>query len=179
MLKSMLKRILRLTVLLSILILTSCKSDGIEKTQIDEFIKKYQDESFDSFKDVFVAIRGSNTLLNNIYIVSKCGGNLPVYFVTYNFVTNSITEINKSALTNSNVKDYFTEKEINTIITNFRKYDFYLLGVDSDGNVFINPFKTNAPAYFLKLKDVSNQKKIKKGYVYTHYKNNWYINNTE
>jgi len=167
---------IKLGCLLIMTFIISCQNNSNIKMKRDKFIEKYQNENFSEFKNTFICVR-QNNIIELIYMVGKFEGKLPMYFVTYNIIRSEVTQINKSALKEANIDDYFTDEEIKSLISNFRKYDFYLLGVDTGNNVFINPYNVNSPPYFLRLKTLTNEKSIKKGYIYDQYKNNWYINN--
>ena len=147
------------------------------KPDVDAFIKKYQDHPFSEFNDVVITFR-SDDFSEAVYAISKPGSNLPVYFVTYNYRAKSISDINNSNLKAGGVDDYFTTQEIKNFLTSFLKYDFYILGVDREGDVLINPFMANNPVWFLRTKKFSGDKEIRKGFVFKHYKDNWYINTT-
>jgi hypothetical protein len=144
----------------------------------DQFIEKYNNTDFSFFIDVFISIR-SSTETHIIYFIHQFGGNEPGYFVTYSLLNDSISEINKEQLLKANVKDYFTDDEIGSYINEFRKYDFFLLGVDKDSNVFINPYKAQSPPYFLRTKELKSDDTLRMGYVYDRYKSNWYTNRTK
>lgn len=170
-----------LSISLFVLALFSCnqksnnRMTSEEKTNnIDLFIKKYNQTDFSEFKNAFVTIRQKD---HNevIYLIHKFENSLPVYFVTYDLQQNSITNINRDLLKKSGIEDYYTDETISNLVYSFQKYDFGLLGVDSNNNVFINPFEINTPAVLLRLSSKTNEKQLKKGYTYTHYKDNWYL----
>ncbi|MDO5655060.1 MAG: hypothetical protein Q4G27_02850 [Flavobacteriaceae bacterium] len=170
-----------LSILLQAFVLFSCNQNSndnnfIKKrmSEIDIFIAKYSDTDFSEFKNSFIAIRQKDRN-EVIYLVQRPENNLPVYFVTYDLQKKNITDINRSMLEKNGVEDYYTDEDIVNLVNLFRKYDFALLQVDNDNNVFINPFEINSPAILLRLNSETNEKTIKKGYVYTHYKNNWYV----
>lgn len=166
--------------IISIVFICSCKQSGktISKNEIDNFIRKYQTERFGEFKNVFICIR-QRTLTSTIYILQKNDGNVPVYFVTYNEPMNKITEINNTGLKEQNVSDYFTKYQIAALINKFRYFKFCLLGVDAQGNVFINPYYPNNPAVFLRMVKTSKLKisKLEGNYIY--YNHDWYLNQSQ
>lgn len=152
---------------------TSCqRKQNINK---DDFIEKYQIEDFSKFSNSFIAIR-SKGIQEVTYMIHEFGSNLPTYFVTYNCLTNSIINIDNTMLKEEGIDDYYTEKEISDLIIEFRKYDFYLLGSDNEGNVLINPYEINQPAFYLRSSKLDISDTIRMGYVYERYKDNWYIN---
>jgi hypothetical protein len=158
----------------------SCEHQSkiITKDVIDSFIKKYQAESFSEFKNVFISIR-QTSLSSTSYILQKSEGNLPVYIVTYNESTNEITEVSNSELRAKKISDYFSRNQITSFIKKFRYYKFCLLSVDSQENVFINPFYPNNPATFLRISKTSSLETSKISGNYIYYKDNWYVNQTQ
>ncbi len=155
----------------------SCSNENHSNDEIDKFISKYQNEHFDSLKGISVFQR-SRTVDEIVYGIGKYEGNRPLYFIEYNIPRKSISKINKSLLEKDSIQDYLTKSEITNAVNTIRKYDFFLLAVDSSENVFVNPFYINAPAYFLRIKTETGDSIVRKGYVYKLYKGNWYINKT-
>jgi hypothetical protein len=155
--------------LLLSLFLLSCSN----KSNWDKFIEKYDKDGFSEFQNSFIAFRG-NYENDNIYLISKCEDDLPVYLVTVDIRTQEIKEIDRSMLIEHNQKDYFTNSEINSLIKSFLKYDFYLLSCDNNLNIMVNPFESNEPARLLRVNEKAGISDKIKGY-FTHYKNNWYI----
>lgn len=157
--------------------LLSCSSVGKKNSALskDEFIQRYEKEDFSILTNVFIAVRNENTN-KTIYMVQKFDGDFPVYFVTYNNLTERIININREQLLKAEVRDYFSTDQISEYISFFRQFDFCLLGVDADSNVFINPYYCQSPPYFLRLNNHSNEKTIDEGYLYGHFNGNWYIN---
>lgn len=170
------KLVIRLLALISIFY--SCGEPGKEMNEkkVDSFISEYQNVDFLEFKDSFVAIRQKKGK-DIIYIIQNISKNLPVYMVTYDQIRNQVVKIDRTALIKMNVTDYYSEEEIDRLIDDFRKYDFALIQVDSNDNVFINPWVVGAPAQLLRIREVAQEDTIKKGYVYKKYKDNWYIKN--
>ncbi len=156
----------------------SCTNKGISKNDIDKFISKYQGENFDAIKgmSVFERSRSGDEI---VYGVSMLGEGKPPYFVEYSISRKSVIKINKSLLTKASVTEYLTADEIARAINTITEYGFFLLSVDSSRNVFINPFSSNSPAYFLRLNVLTGDSVVRKGYVYEQYRNNWYINRTK
>lgn len=164
---------MKLLSLLTMFVFVTCQNNIKISDKIDGVIAKYDKEDFSYFNNIFIAIR--NAGFNEItYIIHKSEGDLPVYFVKYTKI-NGKMEINRTLFEKAKKKDYFTNAKIKEIIENFRKYDLLLLQVDKSGNVYMNPFRSNEPAKLLRLAHPSNQKEIRKGFVYKHYKNQWYI----
>jgi hypothetical protein len=162
------------TFFLFVTLISSCYK-SINQTVVNDFITKYRDEKFLEFKNVFIFIRSSG-FTNSIYFLGKFEGNEPLYFVTYNEVTGTITEISRQQLNGSKVDDYFTKSQITFLVEKFRQTHFCLLGVDSHRNILFNPFYPNNPAFFLHLSSESNIGMFKMMGDYKLYKDNWYIN---
>ena len=170
--------ILRFTILVYFfMIFSSCYNRSISNDDINIFISKYNDVRFDEFKDISITLR-SKGMDEIVYIVDRFGGNRPVYFVTFNLQKQSVTYIDKTNLEKSKVQEYLTKDEIMNAVSTIRKYDFYLLAVDSSENVYINPFYADEPPYLMRLKNSIGDSSVNKGYVYELYKDNWYLNKT-
>lgn len=165
----------KLYLLIMLLCVGSCSNKSISNNDIDNFIGQYDSVNFDSVKGIFIAKR-SSILSETVYIIDKFGENKPPYFVTFNLSRQIITDINRTLLEQDSIADYLTENEIYSAINTIKKYDFYLLAMDSSENVYMNPFYANAPAYFLRLKIATGDSTVRSGYIFNLYKNNWYLN---
>lgn len=148
----------------------------LETKEINTFISKYETVDFTEFKNAFVAVRQRN-LKNIVYIVQNVSKNDPVYIVTYDQFRDTITDIDRTALEKKGIENYYSQKEISRLILNFRKYDFALLQVDSNNNVFINPWHIGEPAILLRLNEDTTNETVKIGFVYKKYNNRWYMRN--
>lgn len=147
--------------------LFSCKKE----VDIDKFIENYRNVDFSDFKNAVITYRTSkkNT---DVFVLSRYGSN-SFYYIYYNHSDNKIDHI----YTPKHGKEAdFSNKEIEIMFDKNSKYDFFLIGGDNNGNIFINPFYANARPYFLRLKRKSKSEFIKKGFYYKHYKDKWYIN---
>jgi len=161
-------------ILFSIMGLFSCTNRNITKDDIDYFISKYQNANFSNQKNIFVFQRSRG--INEItYGVSKYEENKPLYFVDFNNTRKSITNINRSLLKKKSVGDYLTQSEINEAVNTINHFHFFLFGVDSSENVYINPFSPDEPPFFLRLKKTTGDSTIRRGYKYKLYKDNWYV----
>lgn len=149
----------------------------IKTTDVDKFVTKYDSTKFDEFRNISIS-RRSSTNKDVVYVIGRTGGNLPVYFATFDLQAKSVTIIDRSNLDKDTIQDYLTNDEIVTAVNSIRKYDFYFLGIDSSGNVYINPFYSNEPPYFLRLQTSIGDSVVRKGYVYQLYKERWYLNKT-
>jgi hypothetical protein len=144
------------------------------KADIDAFIKKYQNEEFPEFDKIIIsAMDGDDREAD--YAIGKIENNLPLYFVTYDFVNKKIKEVNRNVLDSAHVKDYFTDKELEKLIVAFRKYNFSYLGKNEEGDTFIVPSPTHKPPFLLRMKNKASDVVVKLGLTYTHYRDNWYI----
>lgn len=169
----------KLFCIFSVIFTFSCQKNDkvISKKTIDDFIEKYQTESFLELKNVTIYVRQKD-LQNTTYILQKNEGNLPVYIVTYNEWINEITEVNNSVLKGKKVADYFTRNQIAYLINKFRVYNFCMLSMDKQENVFINPFYPDNPAFFLRLGKTSKLKPSKLSGDFKQYKDSWYVNHS-
>jgi hypothetical protein len=148
--------------------------DNKMKSLIDTVIQRYDKEDFAQFKNITIVVKSANPLFV-VYGLKQ--GNYPFYFITYYLNSNKPSDINRALLEKMKVKDYFTDSEINNFIMLSKKYDFAHLFVDSSNNVIINPFVINDPPMLLRLDKFSIEKQITMGYLYKHYKDNWYVLN--
>lgn len=165
-------KIFKIIFFLSFVVFYSCQNSRTQ--DIDFVISKYDDTDFSVFKGSFIAIRQKNSS-ETTYMLGDSDGNKPLYFIEYDEITDKIILINNLILKKTKIPDYFSNKEIEKLITNFRKYDFALLSVDEDHNVFINPFDINSPALLIKFYKLPNKERVIKGYPYKQYKGNWYL----
>lgn len=163
---------LKIVFFLSFVVFYSCQNS--KKQDIDSVISKYNSSDFSNFKGSFIAVR-EKSISETIYILGDSEGNKPLYFIEYDEIKNKIILINNSILKRMKVPDYFSSEEIKKLISLFRKYDFVLLSVDEDNNVFINPFEINSPALLIRFNKLPNAESVKKGYLYKQYKGNWYL----
>lgn len=165
-------KIFKIIFFLSFVVFYSCQNS--KKQDIDSVISKYNNFDFSDFKGSFIAIRQKNSS-ETTYMLGDSEGNKPLYFIEYDEISGKIILINNSILKKTKVPDYFSNEEIKKLITLFRKYDFVLLSVDGDDNVFINPFEINSPALLIRFHKLPNTERVKKGYPYKQYKGNWYL----
>lgn len=152
----------------------SCNRKRIEFNDYDSIILNYNQTDFSDFRDVFISIRDKG-VVEVTYMLGKSEANLPLYFVKYNTITNTIVDINKEMLKKANVDGYFSNKKIISLIKKTRKLGFKLISVDKSNNVFINPYSVNSPAILLRLNDTVFKEEIYKGYIYKHYQGKWYL----
>jgi hypothetical protein len=154
---------------------SSCQQlDLTDKTTIDAFIKKYQEEQFAEFDRIIIsAIEGNEREVD--YAIGRIENNLPLYFVTYDFVNKKIKEVSRSVLDSADVKDYFTDKELERLILAFRKFNFSYLGKNKEGDVFFVPSPIHKPPFLLRVKNKTGDQVVKLGLTYKRYKDNWYI----
>lgn len=151
--------------------------DG-NKKNIDAFIANYNSQDFSVFRGISIVQR-SASITEVVYEVNKLESNLPVYFVSYDRGSEKITRINNPGLKRKNTADYLSADEIEKYIKAFRNYKFFLLAVDNDNNLYVNPFHENAPPYLLRLNKSITDSIVRKGFVYEHYKGSWFVNRTK
>lgn len=144
----------------------SCSEDN---ENIDKIIEKYKSENFKELRGVFITYRGLDGD-NVILTVNKFKSNCPPYIVTVNPITKKIIKI-EDHLVSKKCDDYFNEKEIQNYTICFLKYNFIVLGVDYDNNVFINPNKQQPPS-IIRVEDKYSVNEYKEFKVY---KDNWLI----
>lgn len=166
---------IRFIILYFFMAFSSCSNRSITNDDIDKFISKYHDETFSNFIGVSISYRDSD-LGDNIYMVAKQGGKYPPYIVHFNKRKNEVTNIDNKLLIKSNCKDYFNDTQIKDLMARFIGFNVQNLSVDSVGNVFISPFYGEHSPTLLRLAVTTNEKVVKKGYVYELYKDNWYLN---
>jgi hypothetical protein len=145
-----------------------------DRTEIDALIKKYQNEQFSEFDRVIISAMEGNEKEAD-YAIGKIENNLPLYFVTYDFVNRKIKEVNRTILDSAHVKDYFTDRELEKLILAFRKYNFSYLGKNEEGDTFIVPSPAHKPPFLLRMKNKTGDVVVKLGLTYKRYKDNWYI----
>lgn len=115
----------------------------ISKTELDNFIKDYQNKDFLEFKNVVISA-GLREPTRTTYTINK--GDLPMYFVSVNESKNEITGIINPGLKQQKVSDYFSQNQITDLIHISRKLNFCFLSVNNNDDVFINPFyPSNSP----------------------------------
>lgn len=152
-----------------ILLLLSCSSES----SIDRIIEKYDSVDFSNLKNRFIYFRSNcGEPLCSIYFVSKFGGTCPPYVVEFSHWNNQIIFIKDHLMLNIDTcQNYLTKVEIENTVNNYVKYDLCVLGVDSLGNVYINPHNQARPT-LLRKNPHSTPKDLN---LYKLYKGNWYI----
>ncbi|WP_291285494.1 hypothetical protein [Flavobacterium sp.] len=144
----------------------SCSKD---KISIDKIIKEYNNEDFQQLKGVLISYRGINGD-NVILTVNKFNGDCSPYMITINPQTKKIVEI-RNHLVIKKCNDYFNHEEIQKYVSCFLNYNFIVLGVDYNGNVYINPDKQQPPN-IVRINGKYEKDSYKKFKVY---KGNWLI----
>ena len=157
------------------LALSSCSNRTITKSDVDNYIFRNNNVSFGELKNIFVAQR-SASFSSIIYVIDRFEGNQPVYFATYNTITDSVSDIHTVNSEEPNPGGYISKEEIENALRIVRSKKLYLLGVDSFQNVYVNPFSANQPPYLMRLRIATGDRIVRKGYVYELYKGNWYLN---
>lgn len=166
---------LRLITILSILPLISGCLENKAPSNVDHFIKQFDNEDFIKFKNISITLKSKN-VNKAVYILLKTNHHLPAYIITYDLAKKRIEEIDHSMLAKAGIEDYFTDLQLSDYIESFRKYDFYVMSVDNDCNVYVNPFYPNQPVCLMRLSASAKNGLIQKGYLYEQYKGRWYLN---
>ncbi|WP_157504926.1 hypothetical protein [Flavobacterium tegetincola] len=159
---------LKLYIILSLVLgIVSCKSN---KEDMNNVIAIYNDEDFSCLKNTFISIRGGVNNDTIILLISKSDNGCSPYIVTVNNQTKEIAIIDGN-LPKRDCNGYFTDEEIGNYVKCFFKYNFQVLSVDLEGNVFINPNQENPPS-LLRVEKDKEPKDIK---YFKLYKDNWYV----
>jgi len=153
---------------------SSCTPKQITDADINNFISKYQNESFSRFIGISVLYRDRG-LGDDILIISKQDGEYPPYIVSYSGNKQEVTNIDDTLLKKRHFENYLNDSQIKDLIKSFVQFDVQQLGVDSSGNVYVSPFYGEYSPLLLRINSTTYPKTIQKGYVYELYKGNWYI----
>lgn len=152
---------------LFILLLMSCNSN---KEDFDTIINTYDKEDFSCLKNTFINSRGAIYDNNVVLLISKDSLKCSPYIVTINYKTKEVLKIDKK-LALKDCYDYFSEKEIKTLVKCFFRYNFEVIEVDQYNNVYINPYHQDMPVLVRKDK-MYDRNKLKH---YKLYKGDWYV----
>lgn len=160
-----------------ILFFSNCGNNKVSKSDIDNFVLKYQYEDFSYFKNYKIIIR-QKTFSETIYMIGDSNSNIDsvFFFVFVNNYTDEVSKIETGTSFESISSKKLNEDKIKKMISKYKKYDFPYLCVNYDNSVSINPFYMDMKPFFLRLNIKSNDKLTKKNFtLFKHYKNNWYI----
>ena len=163
------KERLYIRTILLLIILQSC---NIDKFEPDAIISKYDKNDFSCLKNVYINFRGKAKHDEIILIVRRYEPYCPPYVVTINSKTTEIIKIESHLLKKGKINNYFSEKEIKNYIECFSKYDFTILGVDKNDNVYINPSSQQEEPLLLRKSINSVPKNLR---LFKKYKGNWYV----
>ena len=155
-------------IFLIIIVLYSCKRTN--NATLSDIIDKFDNVDISLFDNKFIAIRDDNYIYTT-YIINIANDNEWPYFVKYNKLTKKISKKWKYGPNKHN----FTDKEINEMIEHFNKLNIYLLSVDNNKNILLNPYSKNSPPSLLRVNNFQGKDTIRKGFIFKHYKKNWYI----
>lgn len=151
------------------IMLQSCKG---QNSGIDSAISKFSDTDFSNFKTLSIYFRSKGSQAgSSIYFVNTYKGNCSPYVVEVDDNSHSIIEIKKHLVISSCGKDYLTNEKIEAAVKNYIELGIYLLQVDTDGNVYINPDKQGM-ATLLRKSPNSAPMDLQR---FKHYQGNWYI----
>lgn len=143
---------------------SSCNGQNLNK-----IINRLDKESFDKLEGVFISLRNKDRSSMTI-MIDKYDIDCSPYVVTVNLSTKEVLSISDK-LMDEECKGYLADTDIKILISEFLKHDVAVLGVDKDGNVYINPNKQEPPI-LLKKSDKSPPKDIDQ---FKLYKGNWYV----
>jgi hypothetical protein len=152
-------------------IIQSCSVQN-QHMNIDQIVEKYDTIDFGILKNKSIHYRSKGNQRNtSIYFVSIYKGLCSPYVVEFNDDDKSVVQIKNHLVLSSCGKDYLSKEDVEVLMKAYAKYDFCLLQVDEDGNVYINPDKQEPPV-LLRRSINSTPKDIDK---FKSYKGNWYI----
>ncbi|MCD7971331.1 MAG: hypothetical protein LUG18_01480, partial [Candidatus Azobacteroides sp.] len=144
----------------------------ISQEEKDSIIYVYENQDFSGLENISIGIleEGKSMI---IYFISK--RNEENYILKYNLKESVISKFSYFDIPEG--EKILSEEELTSIIENFRKYGIYMLEIDEEKNIYINPYEINAPPYYMKCKsDTTKQLLEKNDFIYEKYKDNWYIN---
>ncbi|OYU81888.1 MAG: hypothetical protein CFE23_03165 [Flavobacterium sp. BFFFF1] len=166
-------KIKKLALLFALPLLFSCAKEPLSNDAIDALIKKYDTEDFSSLKNVYVGYRGKDETANVMLMVAEFDISCPPYIATVYPETKELIKTDDHLIKDAEkeCKLYFKKEQIARYSKAFLKYNFKVLGVDSDGNAYINPTEQELPNLLRKVpsahpKDIDDFK---------HYRGNWYV----
>ena len=149
-------------------LLGSCNSQG---KRIDDLIDRLDTADFSKLKTLTIYLRSRGAAGDSsVYFVYKSNKDCPPYAVDVDDNKN-IIRIRKDLVFLACAHDYLTHEEIEMVIKRYMEFKVNLLEVDSSGNVYINPSRSERPA-LLRRSPGSTPKDIVK---FRHYKGNWYV----
>ncbi|MES2389177.1 MAG: hypothetical protein V4543_14335 [Bacteroidota bacterium] len=149
--------------------LQSCSS---QDDVIEDVVEKHNFTDFSKLKNRFIHFRSTGTNRNtSIYFVGEFRGACGPYAVLVNDDDNGIIKIEKDLVLIRCEHDYLDSSEIEISIKEYLKLELYVIGVDTVGNVYINP-NSQDPPILLRLMPNSKPSDINE---FKHYKGNWYI----
>jgi hypothetical protein len=163
---------MRKMILVICILTTFMQSCNGQKMGIDDIIEKYDKEDFSILKNKSIYFRSKGNHKNtSIYFLNIYHDTCSPYAVEFNDESRTIVEIKNHLVLKSCGKDYLSEDEIRQAMKAYAKYQFCLLHVDEEGNVYINPDKQELPVFMRKSPN-SPPKDLDK---YKLYKGDWYI----
>jgi hypothetical protein len=149
-------------------LLGSCKSQG---KRIDDLIDRLDTADFSKLKTLTIYLRSSGVERNtSVYFVYRSNNDCPPYAVDVDDNKN-IIQIRNDLVILRCAHDYLTHGEIEMVIKRYMEFKVNLLDVDSSGNVYINPGRSEKPT-LLRRSPGSTPKDIAQ---FRLYKGNWYV----
>ena len=140
----------------------------------DNVISSLEGKTFDDMTGYFVYYRSrGSTRKSSIIFVSKYGLNCSPYAVDVIIKDQQVEfiSIDKDLVIKSCGYDYIDEAQIKALVTKFVSYGVTLLGLDTAGNVYVNPSSQDL-ATLVKVKDIA---KLNNAALFKPYKDDWYI----
>jgi len=161
------KIIVVLQVIFSFGLAQSCKSQ-----QIDDIIIKYNDADFSSLKNVSIYPRSIDKFKGTtIYLIDSYLLKCSPYVVEVENSYDSILSIDNGLVIKSCGKDYFSKSKIEEVLKQYKKLNLCLIQVDNEGNVYINPNRSELPIILKKSKN-STPSNIN---LFKQYEGDWYV----
>lgn len=162
---------------LSLIVMQSCSH---KSGNIDDIVKEYDTVNFSAFKDRFIFFRsGGSGRSTSIYFLHVFGMDKQcIYTIEYNHPNDSIIEIGHTLFQDSVCQDEsIGNEEIERIVKTFVKYRIPTLGVDREGDVYMNPYAPGPSVFLRKSPTSTSTSKNRRGF--TLYKGNWYVDMDE
>lgn len=160
-------------IIIAAILLSAISSCG-EQQSADALIASLDGKDFSGMKGFYVHYRSRGSQPgSSILFVGKYGLNCSPYVVDMMAKDDYVEFIsidNESAIKSCGY-DYIYESQVKEQVKNFLSFGVTLLGVDTFGNVYINPSSQDI-ATLIKVNDLT---KVSNSALYKPYKGDWYI----
>lgn len=140
----------------------------------DNVIGSLEGKSFDGMEGYFAHYRGrGNTSNSSIIFVGKYGLNCSPYVVDAIVKDQQVEfiSIDSDLAVKSCGYEYIDTSKVKALVSQFVTYRVTLLGVDTAGNVYVNPSMQDIPT-LVRVKDMAQ---MNNAALYKPYKGDWYI----